>query len=135
MPSTGHAGVALELAQRSHGGVAEDAVDAARVEPEGAQALLEFGHVVTPQHGGPAVQEAVAEPKTGLDQGVPCLRAADPVDAQAAEALEGLDRGAGGRAEDAVGVDGRARQDGGQALLDVGDRRAAVADGERQAYR
>jgi hypothetical protein len=54
---------------------------------------------------------------------------------QAPQALEGLDGGAGGRAEDAVGVDGRARQDGAQAVLDVGDRRAAVAEGQRQAYR
>ena len=60
---------------------------------------------------------------------------ADPVDAQAAQALEGLHGGAGGRAEDAVGIDGRAREDGGQAVLDVGDRRSAVADGEGQAYR
>jgi hypothetical protein len=49
--------------------------------------------------------------------------------------LEGLHGGAGGGAEDAVGIDGRAGQDGGQAVLDVGDRGAAVADGERQAYR
>jgi hypothetical protein len=94
---------------------------------------LEFGHVVTPQHGGPAVQEAVAQAKTGLDQGVPCLRAADAVDAQAAEALEGLDRGAGCRAEDAVGIDGRAREDGAQSLLDVGNSWAAVADRQGQA--
>jgi hypothetical protein len=93
---------------------------------------LEFGHIVTPQHGGPAVQEAVAEPKTSLDQGVPRLHATDPVDPQAAEALESLDRGAGGGAEDAVGIDGRAREDGAQALLDVGDRSTAVADRKRQ---
>ena len=135
MPSDRDAGVALELAQRPHRGVTEDAVDAARVEPERAQALLELGHVVTPQHRGPAVQEAVAEPKTSLDQGVPGLRAADPVHAQATQALEGLHGGAGGRAEDAIGIDGRAREDGGQAVLDVGDRGAAVADGEGQAYR
>jgi hypothetical protein len=49
--------------------------------------------------------------------------------------LEGLHGGAGGRAEDAVGIDGRARQDGGQAVLDVRDGGAAVADSERQAYR
>jgi hypothetical protein len=91
---------------------------------------LELRHVVTPQHRGPAVQEAVAQPKTGLDQGVPCLRAADPVDAQAAEALESLDRGAGGGSEDAVGIDGRAREDRAQALLDVGDRGTTVADGQ-----
>jgi hypothetical protein len=49
--------------------------------------------------------------------------------------LEGLERGAGGRAKDAVGLDGRAGQDGAEAVLYVGDRVAAVPDGERQAYR
>jgi hypothetical protein len=49
--------------------------------------------------------------------------------------LEGLDGGAGGRAEDPVGIDGRARQDGAEAVLNVRDGGAAVADGERQAYR
>jgi hypothetical protein len=129
------AGVALELAEGAHGGVAEDAVDAPGVEPEGAEALLEFGDVVTPQHRGPAVQEAVTEPETRFYQGVPRLRATDAVDAQATQALEGLHGGAGGRAEDPVGIDGRARQDGGQAVLDVGVGGAAVADGEGQAYR
>ncbi len=91
-PVDGQAGVALELGQRPHGGVAEDAVDPARVEAERAQALLQLGHVVTAQHRGPAVQEAVTHAKTGLDQGVPGLGAADAVDAEAAEALEGLER-------------------------------------------
>ena len=117
------------------GGVTEDAVHPAGVEPEAAQALLELGHVVAPQHGRAPVQEAVAQPKTGLDQGVPGLRAADAVDPQAAVVLEGLDGGPGGGPEDAVRVDRRAGQDGRQAVLDVGDRVAAVADGERQAYR
>ena len=79
----GEAGVALELEQGAHGGVAEDAVHPPRVEAEAAQALLELGHVVTPQHGGPAVQEAVTEPKTGLHQGVPGLGTADAVHPQA----------------------------------------------------
>jgi hypothetical protein len=96
---------------------------------------LELGDVVTPQHRGPAVQEAVTQPETRLHQGVPRLRAAYAVDAEAAQALEGLHGGPGGRPEYPVGIDGRAREDGGQAVLDVGDRRAAVADGEGQAYR
>ena len=128
-------GVALELAERPARSVPEDAVDPRRIEPEGAQALLELGDVVTPQHRGPAVQEAVAEPETRLYERVPRLRAAHPVDAETAQALEGLDGGPGGGAEDTVGIDGRAREDGGEAVLDVGDRWAAVADGERQAYR
>ena len=131
----GKAGVALELVQGPHGGVPEDPVDPAGVEAQRAQALLQLGHVVTPQHGGPAVEEAVTQPETGLDQGVPGLGAADAVDPQAAQALEGLEGGPRGRAEDAVGVDGRAREDGGQAVLDVGDRVTAVPDGEGQAYR
>jgi hypothetical protein len=54
---------------------------------------------------------------------------------EAAQALEGLERGSSGRAEDPVGVDGRAREDGGQAVLDVRDRVTTVPDGEREAYR
>ena len=131
----GEAGVALELAQRPHGGVPEDAVDPAGVEAQRAQALLQLRHVVTPQHGGPAVEEAVTHPETGFHQGVPGLRTADAVDTQAPQALEGLEGGPGARAEDAVGIDGRARQNGGQAVLDVGDRVTTVPDGEGQAYR
>ena len=132
----GEAGVALELAERPHRGVAEDAVDPAGVEAQRAQALLQLGDVVTAQHGGPAVQEAVAEPETGLDQGVPGLRPADAVDPQAAQALEGLEGGAGGRDRRSPSAStGAPGQDGGQAVLDVGDRVAAVPDGEGQAYR
>jgi hypothetical protein len=97
--------------------------------------LLQFRHVVTPQHGRPAVEEAATEPKTGLDQGVPGLRAADAVDAEPAQTLEGLDGGARPGAEDAVGIDGGAREDGDQAVLDVGDRVTTVPDGEGKAYR
>jgi hypothetical protein len=128
-------GVALELVERANGGVAEDAVDPARVEAKAAQALLELRHVVTPQHGGPAVEEAVAEPETGFDQGVPGLGAADAVDAQAPQALEGLEGGPGGGPEDAVDVDGRARDDGGETVLDVGDGGAAVPERQGQPYR
>jgi hypothetical protein len=96
---------------------------------------LQLRHVVTPQHGGPAVEEAVTQPETGLDQGIPGLGATDAVDAQAAQALESLEGGPCARAEDAVGVDGRAREDGGQAVLNVGDRVTAVSDGEGKAYR
>ena len=123
--------VALELRHRPRGGVPEDAVDATGVEPERAQTLLQLGHVVTPQHGGPAVQETVAQPKTGLDQGVPGLGAADAVDAQAPQPLEGLDGGPRRRPEDAVGVDGPPGHQGGEAVLDVGDRVAAVAEAQR----
>jgi hypothetical protein len=63
------------------------------------------------------------------------LHTAHPIHAQTAQSLEGLDGGAGGGAEDPVGIDGRARKDGAQAVLDVRDGGAAVADGERQAYR
>ena len=131
----GEAGVALELPERPYGGVAQDPVDPAGVEAQRAQPLLQLGDVVTPQHRGPAVQEAVAQPETGLHQGVPCLHPADPVHPEATQALEGLESGAGGGTEDPVGVDRRPGEDGGEAVLDVGDRVAAVADGERQAYR
>ena len=96
---------------------------------------MQLRHVVTPQHGCPAVEEAVTEPKTGLDQGVPSLRPADAVDAEPTETLEGLERGTCAGAEDAVGIDWRPREDCGQAVLHVGDRVTTVPDGERQAYR
>jgi len=128
-------GVALELAERPAGAVPEDAVDPRRIEAQGAQALLELGDVVTPQHRGPAVQEAVAQPETRLHEGVPCLRTAHSVDPEAAQSLEGLDGGPGGGAEDPVGIDGRARKDGAEAVLNVGDGGAAVSDGKGQAYR
>ncbi len=134
-PVDGQAGVALELAEGARRVVAEDAVDAPGVEPERAQALLEIRHVVTPQHGSPAVQEAVTHPESGLDQGLPRLEAADPVDAQATQALKGLDGGAGAGAEEPVRIDGHARQNGGQAVLYVGDRFAVVPDRQREAYR
>jgi hypothetical protein len=97
--------------------------------------LLQLRYVVTPQHGCPAVEKAVTQPETGLDQGVPGLRATDAVDAQATSPLEGLDGGPCAGAEDAVGVDGRAREDGCQAVLNVGDRITTVSDGEGKAYR
>jgi hypothetical protein len=131
----GEAGVALEFAQSLHRGVAEDPVDPSRVEAQRAQALLQLRHVVTPQHRGAAVEEAVTHPETGFHQGVPGLRAADTVDAQTTEALERLECGPRTGSEDAVGLDGCAGQNGGQAMLDVEDRVTAVPDGERQPYR
>src|ERR1039458_2383934 len=64
-------------------------------EPQAAQALLQFGHVVAPQHGGAPEEEAVTEAKTGLDQGVPRLLTADAVDPEAPKMLEGLYGGPG----------------------------------------
>ena len=128
-------GVALELVEGPHRGVPEDPVDPARIETQRAQALLQLGHVVTPQHRSPAVEEAVTEPKTCFDQGIPGLGTADAVHPEPAQALESLERGARARTEDAVGIDGRARENGGQAVLHVGDSVTTIPDGERQAYR
>jgi hypothetical protein len=91
---------------------------------------LEVRDVVTPQHRGPSVQEAVTQAKTGLHQGVPRLLPAHPVDAEATQALEGLDGGAGGGTEDAVRVDGYAGEDRREAVLDVRDGLPAVAGRE-----
>jgi hypothetical protein len=129
------AGVALEFGQRASGVIPEDAVDAPGVEAEGAQTLLELGNVVTAQHRPAEVEKAVADSKTGFDQGVPGLATADTVDPEAAQPLKGLKCGARRRPEDAVGLDRRPREDGCQAVLDVRDRVAAIPDGERQAYR
>jgi hypothetical protein len=64
------------------------------------------------------------------------LQAADPVDPQAAEVLEGLDRGAGAITEYPVGVDGpAAAEDGGQPMLDVRDCGTRVPQRKGKAYR
>jgi hypothetical protein len=131
----GQAGIALEVGQGARGAVAEYPVDPARIEAQGAQALLQVGHVVTPLHRRAPVQEAVAQPEPGLDQGVPRLLAADAVHPEPPQVLERLQRGARPGAEEAVGIDGRPGQDGGQAVLDIRDRLPGVAQGDGQAYR
>ncbi len=128
-------GVSLELTQPGARGVPEDAVDPPGIEAERAQALLQFRHVVAAEHGGAPVQEPVPEAESRLHQGVPRLPPADTVDPQATEALERFDRGPGGRAEDPVGIDGYARKDASEAMLDVGHRVAAMSDRQRERYR
>ena len=118
----GQSGVALEVAQGLHGGVPEDAVHAPGIEAEGAQALLELGDVVTPEHRGPAIEEAVAQPEPGLDQGAPGLRAADAVDPQSPPSLEGLDGRPGGRAETAGRIGRGPQPEDIEPTLDVSDR-------------
>ena len=62
-------GVALEVAEGPRGEVAEDAVDPAGVEAEGAEAPLELGDVVAPEHRAAEVEQpvarAVARPRPG----------------------------------------------------------------------
>jgi hypothetical protein len=123
------AGVALELGQRPRGEVAEDPVDPTGVEAERAQPQLEVGHVVAALHGCAPVEEAVADAKTSLDQGVPRLEAADAVNPQAAEVLERLDRGTGAVPEDPIRVEDTVpAEDGGQPVLDVRDGRTGVPE-------
>ena len=55
----GQPGVALEVLERRLGGGPEDAVDPAGVEAERAEAALELGDVVAPQHRRGEVEEAV----------------------------------------------------------------------------
>jgi hypothetical protein len=125
----GETGVALELGQCPRGQVAEDPVDPTGVEAECAQPQLEVGHVVAALHGCAPVEEAVADAKTSLDQGVPRLEAADAVNPQAAEVLERLDRGTGAVPEDPIRVEDTVpAEDGGQPVLDVRDGRTGVPE-------
>jgi hypothetical protein len=93
------AGVALEVQDPGRRVFAEDAVDAATVEAERAQSLLEVGHVVAAKHWLLSGEDPVAEPITGLNQGGPRLAAAGPVDSQPSSVLEGLDGRPGRRPE------------------------------------
>jgi hypothetical protein len=93
------ADVALEVEYAGCRVVAEDAVDAATVEPERAETLLELRDVVSPEHGRGPEQCPFAQPKTGLYQGIPGLGATGPIDPEAAPMLERLDGRAGRGAE------------------------------------
>ena len=85
---TGQSGVALELEDGPLGVLAEDAVDPAGVEPEGAQAALQVGDVVPSQRGRGVVQQPVAQLVAGFDERAPGLGPADAVDAQPPPLLE-----------------------------------------------
>ena len=132
----GHAHVALEFGQGTRGPITEDPVHAARVESQRAQSLLQVDDIVAAQHGGAAVEEAIAEAKAGFDQDVPRLGPADAIHPEATEVLERLDGRSSGIAEEPVGVDRCATvEDGDQPTLHVGDRVSLVAEGEREDYR
>jgi hypothetical protein len=96
---------------------------------------LQVGHVVTALHGRPPVEEAVTQPETGFHQGVPRLLSADAIDPEPPEVLKRFKSGPGPGAEDAVGIDGAAGENGGESVLNVRDRLPAVARGEGKAYR
>ncbi len=112
--------VALKVAKSGRGEIAEDAVDPAGVETQGAQALLELGDVVPPQHGRPPVEEPVTESVPGLDQSRPGLRPTHPVDPKAPAVLERLDRRPGTGSELAPSIDAGGEPELLQAALDVG---------------
>lgn len=65
------AGVTLEISKRTGRERPKDAVGPTGVESQGAEPALQLGHVVAPQHGGAAIEQAIAEAVTGLDEGPP----------------------------------------------------------------
>ena len=125
-------GVLLELAHRLGGRVTEDAVDAAGVEPQRAESLLELCDVVPALHRGAPVQEAVTEPVPGLDEGLPRLHAADAVDPEPAVLLERFDRRARRAPEAPHFVADGAVAEREEAVLDVSHRLPAVTFAKRQ---
>ena len=120
----GQTGVALELGQRAGGVVTEDAVLTAGVETEGIEPALQLEDVVAAEHGGAAVEQAVAEAVAALDEGRPGLRTADPVDPQAAVLLEGPHGGRGGAAEGAGLHTRQVETERGEPALEIADRLA-----------
>ena len=120
----GEAGVSLELAKCPFGVRAEDPVDPSSIETERAEALLELVDVVTAQHRGAQVEEAISESVPRFDQCLPGGRVADTRDAEASVLLETLDGGNGGGTEgaDLSPFDRMSRRR--EALLDIGDRGA-----------
>jgi len=114
------------------GALAQDPVDAAGVEAEGAQPSLQVGDVVAPERGIAPVEQPVAEAIPGLDQCRPRLLPADPVDAQAARGLEGATRRLGPVVEASSRIARRVEPDGGEPPLEVTDSLALAASAERE---
>ena len=110
----------------------EDPVDPVGIEAELAESTLELCYVIAPHHRVSVVEEPVTEPVIGLDEGVPGLRPADPVDYQAAIALKATQRSLGLGAEllrFAIG----AIADQGKPSLEIADGIARIAAAKRQA--
>jgi hypothetical protein len=91
--------VALELTDSDGRPVTEETILFARVEAERVQLALELPDIVPPELGRPQVQSPIAESVTGFDELPPGVGPHHTVDAEAAQLLEGTDRGEGGRAE------------------------------------
>jgi len=125
-------GVALEVAHGRDRLVAEDPVNAAAVKTERTEALLEFRNIVTPEHGGASTERTVTETEACLDQGAPCLGAADPVDPQASTVLKRLDSCPRGEAEHLRRIFVGGQAEDAQAIPQFGHRRADGALPERQ---
>ena len=124
--------ILLELLDRPVGPGAEDAVDPVGIEAELTESTLELRYVIAPHHRVAVVEEPITEPVIGLDEGVPRLRAADPVDHQAAIVLEATQRGLRLSAELLrFGVGAVADQ--GKPALEIADGVARIAATERQA--
>jgi hypothetical protein len=123
-------GVSLKVGQGGRGQVAKDAVDLTRIKAQGAQSLLDFGHVVASKHRRAAVEEAVTQAKSRLNQDVPGLATNHAVHAQSPTMLEGLHRGPSGRTERTVRRHGP--DQGAQTMLDIEHGIASVALRQRQ---
>jgi hypothetical protein len=126
------ADVVLEIEDAGLGLLTEDSVHPPTVEAQRSEALLQFRHVVAPEHGGAAEQRPVTEPETRFDQGRPGLRSALAVNAQTSPVLEGLDRRPRRRAELPGRVLGRDEPQLAQADPEVGDEDTgrALRDGQ-----
>jgi hypothetical protein len=123
----------LEVGQGPLGALAQDAVDPAGVEAESTEPSLQVGHVVTSQRWVAPVEEPVAQPVAGLDQGGPGLLAADAVDPQAARFLKGPAGSLGVLVEAPARITRRVEPGREQPPLEVTDSLALAASAEREA--
>ncbi len=124
--------ILLELLDRLVGPGPEDAVDPVGVEAELAEPTLEFRYVIAPHHRVAVVEEPITEPMVGFHEGAPRLRAADPVNYQAAVALKATQRSLGLSAE-LLGFGVSAVADQGEPALEITDRVARITPAQRQA--
>ena len=128
MPSTGQAGVALEVEDGALDVVVVDAALGAGVEAQQVELDLEGEHVVAAEGRLAQVEQAVAERVAGLHELAPRVGADDAVGQQAALLLKGEHGELRVRAEEAVdALAAQLEALPAQAGLDVEDFFAAVA--------
>ncbi len=123
--------VALKVQERRGGVVPEDAVNPPAVEAKRAELTLQLRDVISSQHWGHPIQQAITEAVAGLYERFPGQGVADPVLVKTALSLEAADVGLRARSVFAVGITDHVLERD-QSKLQVGYLWPAITRAQRQ---